>query len=95
MFMREKIQLKIKNELKEGKELNHVKKHKKTMMQKVLKNEKHSFYSFTIIVPNRDKLKNYMLKKGIETKIQHPILIPNKKAYKFNLNKDKLSNAKK
>ena len=36
-----------------------------------------------------------MLKKGIETKIQHPILIPNQKAYKFNLNKDKLSNAKK
>ena len=67
----------------------------KIKLPKVLKNEKHSFYSFTIIAPNRDKLKNYMFKKGIETKIQHPILIPNQKAYKFNVNKDKLSNAKK
>jgi dTDP-4-amino-4,6-dideoxygalactose transaminase len=57
------------------------------------KNEIHSFYSFTIIAPKRDKLKDYLFKNGIETKIQHPILISNQKAYKNRKNKDKLKNA--
>ena len=48
----------------------------------------HSFYSFTILVDKRDELKRYLEKKGIETKIQHKILIPQQKAYLKYLKKD-------
>ena len=48
----------------------------------------HSFYSFTILVNKRDELKRYLEKKGIETKIQHKILIPQQKAYLKYLKKD-------
>jgi len=58
----------------------------------ILKNEKHSFYSFTIIVNKRNQLKKYLLTNGIETKIQHPILIPKQFAYK-NKYKNKLINS--
>ena len=44
----------------------------------------HSYYSYTIITDRRDELKEYLLTKGIETKIQHPILMPYHKAYKGN-----------
>jgi len=52
----------------------------------------HSYYSFTIVTDKRDELKQYLLKNGIETKIQHPILMPYHKVYtdKF---KQKIPNA--
>ena len=59
----------------------------------ILQNEKQSFYSFTIKAPKRDALKRYLLDSGIETKIQHPILIPDQKAYNGN-HKFLLKNAK-
>ena len=61
---------------------------KKVKVPKILNNEKHSFYSFTIVAPKRDMLKKYLFEHGIETKIQHPILIPDQFAYK---NQKKLS----
>ena len=42
----------------------------------------HGYYSYTILVPRRDELKEYLLKNGIETKIQHPILMPYHTAYR-------------
>ena len=66
----------------------------KVKVPSVKKNETHSFYSFTVLAPQRDKLKKYLIDNGVETKIQHPILIPQQKAYRINKNKDKLRNAK-
>lgn len=43
----------------------------------------HSYYSYTIIADKRDELKEYLLSKGIETKIQHPILMPYHTAYRY------------
>lgn len=48
---------------------------------KIDRNEIHSFYTFTIICRKRDDLKKYLLKKNIETQIQHPILMPLQKPY--------------
>ncbi len=39
------------------------------------------YYSYTILTDLRDKLMDYLLSKKIETKIQHPILMPYHKAY--------------
>lgn len=38
--------------------------------------EKDIYYTYTIQTKERDKLKNYLEKRGVETKIQHPILMP-------------------
>ena len=45
-------------------------------------NSYHSYYSYTIITDRRNELKEFLQTKGIETKIQHPILMPYHKAYK-------------
>ena len=42
----------------------------------------HTYYSFIILSKKRKKLINYLNKKGIENKIEHPILIPNQIAFK-------------
>ena len=42
----------------------------------------HSYYSYTILVDRRDELTEFLKLKGIETKIQHPILMPNHTAYR-------------
>lgn len=42
----------------------------------------HVYYSYTIITSQRDELKTHLETKGIETKIQHPILMPYHTAYK-------------
>lgn len=42
----------------------------------------HSYYSYTIISEKRNELKEYLNSKGIETKIQHPILMPYHRAYR-------------
>lgn len=44
-------------------------------------NEKHCFYTYTILCEKRDDLKKYLESKNIETKIQHPILMPLQKPY--------------
>jgi len=61
-------------------------------------NFSHIYYSYIIICNNRDKLKKFLEKKGIETKIQHKFLITDHKAFKkYNKNikfnvADKLKN---
>ena len=42
----------------------------------------HSYYSYTITTDNRDELQLFLANNGIETKIQHPILMPYHTAYK-------------
>jgi len=42
----------------------------------------HTYYSYTIIPENRDDLMVHLNKNGIETKIQHPILMPYHTAYR-------------
>lgn len=44
--------------------------------------ESNSWYSYTIMAEKRDSLQQYLLENGIETKIQHPILMPQQIAYK-------------
>lgn len=39
------------------------------------------YYTYTIRADRRDKLKEYLASKGIETKIQHPILMPEQPPY--------------
>lgn len=41
----------------------------------------HAYYSYTVITNQRDELKGYLATKGVETKIQHPILMPYHTAY--------------
>ena len=43
--------------------------------------ETNSYYSYTIQTDRRDELKKYLEENGVETKIQHPILMPNQPAY--------------
>lgn len=45
-------------------------------------NCQHGYYSYTIVGERRDDLKAHLLEKGIETKIQHPFLMPNHSAYR-------------
>ena len=45
-------------------------------------NSFHTYYSYTIKVDNRDSIIDYLNNCGIETKIQHPILMPFHSAYK-------------
>ena len=40
------------------------------------------YYTYTILAERRDELKRYLETKGIETKIQHPILMPYHTAYR-------------
>ena len=63
---------------------------------KVISSSGHVYHQYTLRVLNgkRDQLKKYLIDNGVETKIQHPILIPQQKAYRINKNKDKLRNAK-
>ena len=51
------------------------------------------FYSYTIQVNNRENLSKYLLKYGVETKVQHPILMCEQKPY-LKYKSDKIINAK-
>jgi dTDP-4-amino-4,6-dideoxygalactose transaminase len=44
--------------------------------------EKLAYYTYTIQCDQRDKLKDFLAIRGIETKIQHPILMPEQPLYK-------------
>ena len=46
------------------------------------KYESHTYHTFIIQVENRNKLKNYLLKNGIETSIHYPISINQQKPSK-------------
>jgi dTDP-4-amino-4,6-dideoxygalactose transaminase len=46
--------------------------------------EKLAYYTYTIQCDQRDKLKDFLAQKGIETKIQHPFLMPQQPFYKHN-----------
>jgi dTDP-4-amino-4,6-dideoxygalactose transaminase len=54
------------------------------------KNKKHIYYTYSILVKNRNKLVRHLSKKGIETKIQHPYIICDHPGLKniFNNKKD-------
>jgi len=43
--------------------------------------EDDAYYSYTIRVDNRTQFQEYLASEGIETKIQHPILMPKQPAY--------------
>ena len=51
------------------------------------------YYTYTIQVENRKKLTKHLAMHGIETKIQHPILMPNQQPYQ-NASCGNISNAK-
>ena len=51
-----------------------------------------SGYDYQILISNRNKLKKYLQDKNIETKIKHPILIPNQPIFK-KMKRYKLSTA--
>ena len=44
--------------------------------------DSHVYYTFTLMSSERDKLKSFLESKGIETKIQHPLLMPQQPAYR-------------
>ena len=44
--------------------------------------QKDVYYTYTIRAKNRDELMNYLRSKNIETKIQHPILMPEQPVFK-------------
>jgi dTDP-4-amino-4,6-dideoxygalactose transaminase len=45
-------------------------------------NQSDTYYTYTIRVPRRDELRTYLQSRGIETQIQHPILMPEQPAYR-------------
>lgn len=56
--------------------------------------EKSVYYTYIILADKRDELKEYLESKNIETKIQHPILMPNQPIYST-YKKSKYPNAEK
>jgi len=56
--------------------------------------EKDVYYTYTIKTDDRDNLKSYLEEKEIETKIQHPYLMPEQPAYSTGV-KGQYENAKK
>ena len=61
-------------------------------MPKVEREYNHTFYDFTLLINQRNKIINYLYKKGIEVKVRHPILINNQPIFK-NLKKQNLKKA--
>ena len=43
--------------------------------------ESHVYYTYTILTPQRERLRDYLMESGIETKIQHLLLMPEQPAY--------------
>lgn len=61
-------------------------------LPKESKDEQQVYYTYTIRAQKRDKLKEFLNRRGIETKIQHPYLMPDQPVYK-NSPRDILTNA--
>jgi len=57
-------------------------KNKKIILPLILKDVKHGWHLFVIRTKNRDKLKIYLLEKGIQTETHYPIPPHKQKAYK-------------
>ena len=53
------------------------------LLPKVRSNSKHSFHLYVVRVKDRDKLKEYLSKKGISTAIHYPKALPLLKAYDY------------
>ena len=68
----------------------------KNIVQTPQENDFHKdvYYTYTIRARNRDNLKNYLESNGIETKVQHPILMPEQKVF-INRTIGSFENAKK
>src|SRR5208337_4022487 len=47
--------------------------------------ERDVYYTYTIRTPRRDALKAYLESRGVETKIQHPFLMPQQPVYAPNV----------
>jgi UDP-2-acetamido-2-deoxy-ribo-hexuluronate aminotransferase len=43
--------------------------------------DRDAYYTYTIRTPQRDALKAFIEARGVETKIQHPLLMPQQPAY--------------
>ena len=48
------------------------------------KSNRQVYYAYTILADDRDALKEFLESEGIETKIRHPVLMPQQPAYKEN-----------
>jgi len=57
-------------------------------------NNSSCFYSYTIQVDNREDLSAFLLKNGVETKVQHPILMSDQEPY-LKCRRDNIINARK
>lgn len=53
------------------------------ILPKEMKYGKHVYHLFVIRAKERDKLKSYLAKCGIQTGIHYPIILPNLKAYEY------------
>jgi dTDP-4-amino-4,6-dideoxygalactose transaminase len=60
----------------------------KILTPKVPGNFQHVYYSYQILAKNRDSLKKYLLKNGVETKIQHKYIISDHPGLKNKFNKN-------
>lgn len=58
-----------------------------------MSDEHQVFYTFTVQAENRNRLKEFLERQHIETKIQHPILMPDQKPYQH-CRKDSLISAR-
>lgn len=58
------------------------------------KDERNIYYTYTIQSDRRDALKSFLLSCGVETKIQHPYLMPQQPAFK-NISRGDFPNAEK
>ncbi len=63
--------------------------------QKIHKKAKSVFHNYIIQVPKRDKLKIFLLKNGIDTRIHYPIPIHKQAMFKLGKNKFNLDNTEK
>jgi len=56
---------------------------KNVIAPEIRKNVKHIFHIYCIQVPDRDKLRNFLFQKGIETQIHYPTMLPFMPAYAY------------
>ena len=50
--------------------------------ENTIDNRESVFFDYTILADSRDELKIFLEKNGVETKIKHPLLMPNQPAYR-------------
>lgn len=81
-FLKAKINKRIKNAEFYQKNLT-----SKIIKPKFFSDYRHVYYTYSIMVKNRKKLIDYLNKKGIETKVQHPFIISDHPGLKNKYNK--------